>query len=242
MWQLRSILRVVHAEEGSGSAYVCGGCGDTCGCWWLLWFGLWLNMFKLLNICRAKLADVEFDVAEDDDVDWPGASLVGIGICGFDFPKWENNFFDFGWDGGNGGGFVGQLIVFVALGATRSFGTFTIAVVLSTASKTPFNCTSCGTLIDGYGACCVRRMCLIGPFGCRISVKLLKFIRYGKLRADFWKSYIWTPFDQASSIIFCTSMLYRCQSDVIKLSHSHLTPLPAVVVGLYNLRRTLING
>lgn len=49
-------------------------------------------------------------------------------------------------------------------------------------------------------------------------------------------------FDQAFSMIFCTSMLYKFHSEVVKLSHSHLMPLPAVVVGLYIFRRTFIKG
>lgn len=49
-------------------------------------------------------------------------------------------------------------------------------------------------------------------------------------------------FDQTSSIIFCTSILYKFHSDVVKLSHSHLMPLPAVVAGLYIFRRTFTNG
>lgn len=47
---------------------------------------------------------------------------------------------------------------------------------------------------------------------------------------------------QASSTIFCTSILYRFHSDVVALSHSHFTPLPAVVFGLYIFRRTLTKG
>lgn len=109
-------------------------------------------------------------------------------------PRFGKSFFDF--DGGtDGNGFIlFILFIVVILFILFEGGLWILMVVVrSVASRSPYVSLSSVILVNGYGACCTRRMCFTAPFVCRTSVRLLRFMRYGRFRVVLTKSYICTP-------------------------------------------------